>query len=175
MKHLLIVVFLVVCYFFRYRPRSGRMARRRGACEFQMSQWNDGDRYSNRGCRAGEVYESGCFCSKAFVGRYGSSDPAAPGFTVREQGDEILIMTDKLMISVDRSTGGIAYSDLRGRVVLAEDGRAGKTMAPATLVGCRPIAARRVSFRRKMRGCLGWAVIRSIPGRSIIRGASRTG
>ena len=61
--------------------------------------------------------------------------PAASGFTVREQGDEILILTDKLMISVDRSTGGIAYSDLRGSVILAEDGRAGKTMAAVTLVG----------------------------------------
>jgi alpha-D-xyloside xylohydrolase len=58
-----------------------------------------------------------------------------PNFTVREQGDEIMILTDRLMISVDRSTGGIAYSDLRGSVVLAEDGRAGKTMVPATLVG----------------------------------------
>jgi alpha-D-xyloside xylohydrolase len=60
--------------------------------------------------------------------------PAAPGFTVREQGDEIMILTDRLMISVDRSTGGIAYSDLRGHVVLAEDGRSGKTMVPATVV-----------------------------------------
>src|SRR5579863_8503781 len=58
-----------------------------------------------------------------------------PAFTVREQGDEILIITDKLMISVDRSTGGIAYSDPRGSVILAEDGRAGKTMVPATVVG----------------------------------------
>lgn len=61
--------------------------------------------------------------------------PAAPGFTVREQGDEIMILTDRLMMSVDRSTGGIAYSDLRGHVVLAEDGRWGKTMVPATVVG----------------------------------------
>ena len=58
-----------------------------------------------------------------------------PGFTVREQGDEILIITDRLMISVDRSTGGIAYSDPRGSVILAEDGRAGKTMTPGTVVG----------------------------------------
>jgi alpha-D-xyloside xylohydrolase len=60
---------------------------------------------------------------------------ALPAFTVREQGAEILILTDRLMISVDRSTGGIAYSDLRGSVILAEDGGAGKTMAAATLVG----------------------------------------
>ncbi len=60
---------------------------------------------------------------------------AAPSFTVRELGDEIMIQTDRLMISVDRSTGGIAYSDLRGSVVMAEDGRAGKTMVPATVVG----------------------------------------
>src|SRR5580658_11022458 len=58
-----------------------------------------------------------------------------PAFTVREQGDEIMIITDRLMMSVDRSTGGIAYSDLRGSVILAEDGRAGKTMVPATVVG----------------------------------------
>jgi alpha-D-xyloside xylohydrolase len=58
-----------------------------------------------------------------------------PSFTVREQGDEIMIITDRLMMSVDRSTGGIAYSDLRGSVILAEDGRAGKTMVPATVVG----------------------------------------
>jgi len=60
--------------------------------------------------------------------------PKGPPFTVREQGAEILILTDRLMISVDRSTGGIAYSDLHGRVILAEDGRAGKTMVPATVV-----------------------------------------
>lgn len=59
----------------------------------------------------------------------------APGFTVREQGDEILILTDRLMISVDRSTAGIAYSDPRGSVILAEDGRSGKKMIPATVVG----------------------------------------
>src|ERR1700727_1806368 len=45
----------------------------------------------------------------------------APDFTVHEQGAEIIIETDKLMISVDRSTNGIAYSDLRGRMLLAED------------------------------------------------------
>lgn len=60
---------------------------------------------------------------------------SAPGFTVREQGDEIVISTDRLMISVDRSTAGIAYSNLAGSVILAEDGRLGKTMAAATLVG----------------------------------------
>ncbi|HET6254976.1 MAG TPA: glycoside hydrolase family 31 protein [Puia sp.] len=60
---------------------------------------------------------------------------AAPAFTVREQGDEILILTDRLMVSVDRSTGGIAFSDPRGNVILAEDGRYGKTMTPATVVG----------------------------------------
>jgi alpha-D-xyloside xylohydrolase len=58
-----------------------------------------------------------------------------PGFTVREQGDEIMIITDRLMISVDRSTGGIAYSDLRGSVIMAEDGRSAKTMVAATVVG----------------------------------------
>ena len=61
--------------------------------------------------------------------------PSAPGFTVREEGDEIVISTDRLMISVDRSTAGIAYSNPAGSVVLAENGRAGKTMAPVTLVG----------------------------------------
>ena len=58
-----------------------------------------------------------------------------PSFTVREQGAEIVILTDKLMISVDRTTGGIAYSDPRGSVILAEDGAAGKTMTSTTLVG----------------------------------------
>jgi len=61
--------------------------------------------------------------------------PAPPAFTVREQGAEILILTDRLMISVDRSTGGIAYSDPRGSVILAEDGGTGKTMTAATVVG----------------------------------------
>ena len=58
-----------------------------------------------------------------------------PAFTVREQGAEILILTDRLMISVDRTTGGIAYSDPRGSVILAEDGAAGKTMTSTTVVG----------------------------------------
>jgi alpha-D-xyloside xylohydrolase len=64
-----------------------------------------------------------------------SASSSKPSFTVREAGDEILIITDKLMLSVDRSTGGIAYSDLRGSVILAEDGRAGKTMVPVEVVG----------------------------------------
>jgi alpha-D-xyloside xylohydrolase len=63
--------------------------------------------------------------------------PQGPGFTVREQGDEILISTDRLLISVDRSTEGIAYSDPGGSVILAEDGKRGKTMTPATLVGAQ--------------------------------------
>ncbi len=58
-----------------------------------------------------------------------------PSFTVREQGAEILILTDRLMISVDRTTGAIAYSDPRGSVILAEDGATGKTMTSTTLVG----------------------------------------
>ncbi|HLI92819.1 MAG TPA: TIM-barrel domain-containing protein, partial [Puia sp.] len=56
-------------------------------------------------------------------------------FTVREQGDEILVVTGSLMISVDRSTAAVVYSDPRGGVILAEDGMRGKTMKPATVVG----------------------------------------
>ncbi|HEV2354131.1 MAG TPA: glycoside hydrolase family 31 protein, partial [Puia sp.] len=66
------------------------------------------------------------------VGRPSST---APDFTVREQGAEILIITGKLIVSVDRSTGAIAYSDPRGSVILAEDGLRGKTMKPTTVVG----------------------------------------
>ncbi|HXD76155.1 MAG TPA: glycoside hydrolase family 31 protein [Puia sp.] len=63
------------------------------------------------------------------------SRPQTQAFTVREQGDEILISTSRLLISVDRSTAGIAYSDPAGKVILAEDGRKGKTMDAAKVVG----------------------------------------
>jgi len=58
-----------------------------------------------------------------------------PNFKVTENSKEIIIVTAKLKIFVDRTSNAIRYTDLHNRIILAEDGAAGKTMSPATIAG----------------------------------------
>jgi alpha-D-xyloside xylohydrolase len=58
-----------------------------------------------------------------------------PGFTVTDNVKEILIITSKLKIVVNKQTNSVKYTDLAGNVILAEDEVQGKTMAEATIAG----------------------------------------
>jgi len=58
-----------------------------------------------------------------------------PGFTVTDNAKEILIVTAKLKVVVNKQTNAVKYTDLAGNVILAEDDSQGKTMAEATIAG----------------------------------------
>lgn len=56
-------------------------------------------------------------------------------FSVTENKDEIIITTANLKIVVNRSTNAIKYTDLKGNVILAEDGENGKKMTATEIAG----------------------------------------
>ena len=58
-----------------------------------------------------------------------------PGFTVTDNAKEILIITSKLKVVVNKQTNSVKYTDLAGNVILAEDETQGKSMAEATIAG----------------------------------------
>ena len=58
-----------------------------------------------------------------------------PNYSISDTGKEIVIRTAKLRVVVEKSSGGITYSDLQGKVILAEDGATGKSMSPVTIAG----------------------------------------
>jgi alpha-D-xyloside xylohydrolase len=58
-----------------------------------------------------------------------------PGFTVTDNANEILIVTAKLKVVVNKQTNAVKYTDLSGNIILAEDDSQGKTMAEATIAG----------------------------------------
>lgn len=61
---------------------------------------------------------------------------AAPvAFSVKETADEVRIVSPRLTISVSRSTGAISYYSSKGKLILAEDGLAGKSMQAQTVAG----------------------------------------
>jgi alpha-D-xyloside xylohydrolase len=56
-------------------------------------------------------------------------------FTISEKKDRVEIYTSDFSIRVDKKSDAITFSDLKGNVILAEDGSAGKTMTRATIAG----------------------------------------
>ena len=67
---------------------------------------------------------------------------SATDFTVTELGatgaatqGTIVITTKRLIVTIDKATNAVSYSDLQGHVVLAEDGAAGKSMQRASIAG----------------------------------------
>jgi len=56
-------------------------------------------------------------------------------FSVSENKDEVIITTANLKIVVNRSTNAIKYTDLKGKVILAEDGENGKKMTATEIAG----------------------------------------
>ena len=59
----------------------------------------------------------------------------SPGFTVTENAMEIIITTSTLKVVVNRQTNALKYTDLSGKLILAEDESQGKTMTEATIAG----------------------------------------
>jgi alpha-D-xyloside xylohydrolase len=59
----------------------------------------------------------------------------APGFSVSENGSELVLTTSKLKVVINKQTNAIKYTDLSGNTVLAEDEQQNKTMTEATVAG----------------------------------------
>jgi alpha-D-xyloside xylohydrolase len=58
-----------------------------------------------------------------------------PGFTINESAGEIIITTADLKVIVNKQTNSISYTDLKGNIILSEDGSQGKTMTSVTIAG----------------------------------------
>ena len=61
-------------------------------------------------------------------------------FSVNENGDNVVITTSKLKITVDKKTNAITYSDLNGDVILAEADAVNKQMRDTTVAGINTYA-----------------------------------
>lgn len=59
----------------------------------------------------------------------------AAGYTLSDDQGKITISTACLHVIVDSSTNAIQFTDLNNNVILAEDGKAGKSMKAATIAG----------------------------------------
>jgi len=58
-----------------------------------------------------------------------------PGFTINESAGEIIITTADLKVIVNKQNNSIRYTDLKGNIILSEDGSQGKTMTSVTIAG----------------------------------------
>lgn len=58
-----------------------------------------------------------------------------PKFSVSENEDGIVISTENLKVIVNRSTEAVRFTDLKGRIILAEDFENGKEITPAVIAG----------------------------------------
>jgi alpha-D-xyloside xylohydrolase len=58
-----------------------------------------------------------------------------PGFTITENSGEIVLTTSKLKVIVNRQNNSVRYSDLKGNIILGEDGSQGKSMKSVTIAG----------------------------------------
>ncbi len=56
-------------------------------------------------------------------------------FTVKEENNAIVIATKRLLITINKTTNAITYSDLTGNTILAESADSNKTMKAATIAG----------------------------------------
>jgi alpha-D-xyloside xylohydrolase len=58
-----------------------------------------------------------------------------PDFSVTGNADEIIVTTASLRVSINKQNNSITYTDLKGNLILSEDGAQGKTMSEATVAG----------------------------------------
>lgn len=58
-----------------------------------------------------------------------------PKFKISEANGEVIIVTGRLKIKINKSTNAVRYTDLQDAVILSEDGTNGKTMVQATVAG----------------------------------------
>jgi len=56
-------------------------------------------------------------------------------FSVADNKDEIIITTANLKIMVSKITNAVKFTDLKGNLILEEDGKSGKQMTEATVAG----------------------------------------
>ena len=56
-------------------------------------------------------------------------------FQVKDAGDYVVITTDRLIIRIDKADLAIQYLSKAGKIILAEDGSAGKRMTPSIVTG----------------------------------------
>ena len=61
----------------------------------------------------------------------------AAKFSVSDNKDEIVISTADLIILVNKSTNAVKFTDLKGKIILEEDGKTGKQMSDATVAGIK--------------------------------------
>jgi alpha-D-xyloside xylohydrolase len=48
-----------------------------------------------------------------------------PGFTITENTGEIVLTTSKVVVIVNRQNNSVRYTDLKGNIILSEDGMRG--------------------------------------------------
>jgi alpha-D-xyloside xylohydrolase len=60
---------------------------------------------------------------------------STPGFTITENRGEIVISTSELKVIVNKLNNSVSYTDLNGKLILAEDESRGKMMTAATIAG----------------------------------------
>jgi alpha-D-xyloside xylohydrolase len=58
-----------------------------------------------------------------------------PGFTITENTGEIVLTTSKVVVIVNRQNNSVRYTDLKGNIILSEDGMRGKSMTSVTIAG----------------------------------------
>jgi len=56
-------------------------------------------------------------------------------FTVAEQKDKIIITTSSIKVVVLKTDGSVSFTDLKGNLILAEDGKNGRSMKASTVAG----------------------------------------
>ncbi|MCX6221722.1 MAG: DUF5110 domain-containing protein [Bacteroidia bacterium] len=62
---------------------------------------------------------------------------SVPEFNISETNGQVVISTKRMKITVDKTTNAIKFTDLKGNLLLAEDGVNGKTMEPVTVAGIK--------------------------------------
>src|SRR6266851_7186857 len=64
-------------------------------------------------------------------------DLAAPTFQKSDSADTLLLTTARLRVSVNKTSGSIAYGDLAGNIVLEESEAESKRLIPAVIDGVK--------------------------------------
>jgi alpha-D-xyloside xylohydrolase len=60
-----------------------------------------------------------------------------PDFNISETNEQVVISTKRMKIVVNKATNAIKFTDLKGNLLLAEDGVNGKTMVQAMIAGIK--------------------------------------
>jgi alpha-D-xyloside xylohydrolase len=58
-----------------------------------------------------------------------------PGFTITENTGEIVLTTSKVVVIVNKENNSVRFTDLKGNIILSENGSDGKSMVSVTIAG----------------------------------------